>query len=109
MNGWQSFSTAPRDGRQFLAYQSGEIYVARYEQGYGRLCFRTHSLWVQSKYQVMNTELAGKPVRAQVPIEEPWHEEFQHTWTLWTKGFEFRPTLWAALDLPKQPTESAVG
>lgn len=94
---WKPIETAPRD-RPFLARQDGEIYVAKYtKEDEPRLCFREHSLFINSRYRIIYTAMDGENVRAQVPVDEPWPEYFEHKWCLWTKGFDFAPTEWAEI------------
>lgn len=99
MTDWQDMSTAPKDGTEFLALQDGEIYVARYTKQ-GELSWRTHTRREPASYRQIDTEMDGQPVRALVPINEPWPEYFEHHWTTWTRGFDFKPTGW----LPAPPT-----
>lgn len=108
--GWRPIETAPKDGRPFLARQDGEVFVARYtKEAVQRLCFRTHSLRVMSKYRIVNAELDGAQVKAQVPVDEPWTEVFEHNWTLWTKGFEFSPTEWIEMPGSSPPQRDDAG
>lgn len=101
---WRAISEAPKDGTRFLAWQNGEVYEARFtEENTPRLCFRTHDLFVSERYRIVETLMDGELVKAHVPVEKPWTEEFQHKWTLWTKGFEFEPTHF--MPLPSPPTE----
>ena len=92
----QPMASAPLDGTPFLAYQDREFYVAKHDE-HGRLMFRTHSLFVGEKHQVFNTEFEGKIVTVKLPIDQPWEERFDHSWTIWTDGFEFKPTGWSPL------------
>jgi hypothetical protein len=93
-----SIDTAPKDGRQFLALQDGEVYQAKYFiRDKAELAFRTHALHIASHHRVIDAEMDGKPVKAHVPIGEPWPEQFQHSWTFWTRGFDFKPTHWMPL------------
>jgi hypothetical protein len=91
----QPIDTAPTDGTPFFAYQDGEVYVGRILDD--RMSFRTHSLFVGEKHEIIDAVLDGKPVKARVPIDEPWAEHFDHSWTLWTRGFEFNPTGWSPI------------
>lgn len=94
---WQPIATAPRD-RPFLARQDGEIYVAKYTDGNPpRLCFRKHGRRIESLYKIVRVEDDGKKVEAQIPINLPWHEYFEHRWVTWTRGFEFAPTEWTEI------------
>ena len=95
MSKWEGIDSAPRDGSVFLAYQDGEIYAARYSADpTPRLCFRTHSLRVMSRYLVKTVEIDGGNVEAHIPVGKPWPEVFEHHWCFWTRGFEFAPTHW---------------
>lgn len=87
------FATAPTDGTPFLAVQDRELYVAKYDQ-HGRLMFRTHELRVASVHRIVDAVMDDQLVKAKVPVEEPWTETYEHNWTIWTRGFDFRPTHW---------------
>lgn len=99
---WKDIGTAPRD-RQFLALDAcGEVFVARCSQD-GRLTYRMHGLRVMKAHRIVQIELDGERVAARVPIEEPsWTEVYEHTWVLWTRGFELAPVMWA--ELPARPS-----
>ena len=90
MSEWQPIETAPK-GVEFLALQDGEIYHARIN---GRMTFRTHNLLCPKTYRIIEAEMDGKIVQAEVLIEAG-KREFRHAWTLWTDGFDFKPTHWA--------------
>lgn len=93
---WQPIDTAPTTGVEFLAFQEGEIYVARFtEEAKPRLCFRTHTLFESKHYANVEIDFKGERVEALVPINQPWKEVFEHSWTIWTRGFGFQPTHWA--------------
>lgn len=95
---WRPIETAPKNWVEFLALQDSEIYHCRFDD-HDRLAFRTHALWNPTKHRVINAEMDGKPVKAQVLVEEG-PETFEHRWTLWTRGFEFAPTHWQPLPTP---------
>lgn len=100
MSDWRPFETAPKDGTQFLAFQDGEVYAARYTDDPGvppRLVFRTHSLFTEEKHRIITAEMDGQKVKAKVEIGQPWTETFRHDWTFWTRGFDFKPTMWAPM------------
>ncbi len=97
MNPWSSMANAPKD-RPFLARQDGEIYVAKYtDEKTPRLRFRKHGRRVESIYKIIRVVDDGKKVEAQIPINQPWNEYFEHRWIMWTRGFEFAPTEWAEI------------
>lgn len=100
MSCWQPIETAPRGDVPFLALDAcGEVFVAKYTED-GRLCYRMHDLRIGEKYRIIDAVMDGQPVKARVPIEQPWAENFAHDWVLWTKGFDFQPTRWAELTRP---------
>lgn len=96
-DGWRPIETAPTD-RPFLAMQDGEIYHAMFSED-RRLMFRTHDLWCPSEHRIVDAKMDGKKVEARVLISEG-PEQFKHSWTLWTRGFDFAPTHWRPLPAP---------
>lgn len=93
---WRPIETGPRDGSSFLAYQDGEIFVAKYTtESQPRLCRRVHELDTKRQYRCVVAEMDGEPAEALVPINQPWEEEYRHDWSLWSRGFDFKPTHWA--------------
>lgn len=106
---WRPIETAPRDGTPFLATQGGEVYVAAYVGSEPRrIAFRTHQLRVESKRRVIDAEMDGEPVKAEVPVEQPWPEKFHHDWCYWTRGFDFKPTHWHHIDAPPSLHREAI-
>lgn len=100
---WKPIESAPKDGKPLQVWQDGEIYVAKYTDGSpARLCWRTHQNFEHSKHHLIDAEFEGKSVKAKLPYDEPWKEEYRHDWTLWTRGFEFKPTHWRPLPKPPQ-------
>ena len=91
---WQPIETAPRNETEFLAKQDGEIYHAKSIDD--RIVFRTHTLWEPRKYRRVKAKMDGKEVDALVLINEG-PDEFVHSWTHWTRGFDFKPTHWMPL------------
>lgn len=98
---WKPIKTAPKNGKPFLAWHEGEIFVARFTPSSANrraeLCYRTHKLHTPSQHVVIDATYQGKKTKAYVPVNEPWPETFQHNWTLWERGFDFKPTKWAPL------------
>ena len=96
MSGWQPIASRPTEfGAQFLTRQDDEIYHTKVCD-YGRLAFRTHDLWEPEEHRVVDAVMNGKPVKARALVKKGL-ETFHHQWTLWTQGFEFKPTEWAPL------------
>lgn len=90
-----------KDGRRFLTLQDGEIYVARWyteHPGPPMLVFRQHRNRIDRHYRYVDIELDGQMVRASVPVDQPWKETMEHVWRTETRGFVFRPELWACLE-----------
>lgn len=101
MSDWQSMETAPKDGTPFNVLDAcGEVFVARYMED-GRICYRMHGLRCGEEYRIIDAEMDGKPVKAKVPVNEPWPEIYEHHWVIWTRGFEFQPEKWLPLPRPK--------
>lgn len=99
MSEWQPIETAPK-GVEFLALQGGEIYHALIKDG--RMMFRTHKLRCPKTYRIVEAEMDGKIVQAEVLISLG-QREFRHDWTFWTDGFDFKPTHWAPV--PQKASE----
>ena len=101
--GWNfNMDEAPDSGIEFIAHQDGEYYHAKRDE-HGRILFKTHNLREVGKtYRIIDAVLDGKAVKAQVLIDEG-EEIFEHHWTIWTRGFEFKPTAWQPL--PATPNE----
>lgn len=99
---WQDIDSAPRDGTPFLALNSDfEVWVAKYEQRHGRLCFRQNH-WRDS-YKYIVREIDGCEWRHYSQDFGRDNSGWTNHWSLWTKGYEFQPTHW--LPLPHPPKE----
>lgn len=99
MTDWQPIETMPREPhRQFLTLQDGEVYQTRFTDD-GRISWRTHALRCPESYERVEIEHRGQHVEARV-YGPPQPEVFEHHWTLWTRGFDFKPTHWMPLPPP---------
>lgn len=86
---WQSMDTAPK-GRPFLALNHDrEVHVARIDKA-GRLMRRSHQQRFSQKFTVQKG--------SKVLDEESF--SFDTHWTIWQKGYEFKPTHWTELEPP---------
>lgn len=107
MGEWKPIESAPKDGSPFFIQQDGEIFVARYTRDLvPRLCYRMHGLRVESQYRIVKTEMDGRVVEAQVPINQPWREVYEHNWVMWTRGYQFSPAQWAPIPPRPEPPDA---
>lgn len=98
---WQPITTAPRDGPFFALNHDGEIWVARYIEG-ERLAFRTHQMAETRRWNVRIID--GEEWRREDTEWEHHADEWQDRWTFWTRGYDFKPSMW--LPLPRPPASS---
>jgi hypothetical protein len=93
MGEWKPIESAPRGCVPFLALnEDRECHVAAYDKD-GRLMRRSH----QQRFPQSFVVEGGKKVL----VSEGF--EFNSDWSLWTKGYDFKPTHW--LPLPAPPSQ----
>jgi hypothetical protein len=95
---WQPIATAPRDRPFFALNHDGEVWVARYIDG-ERLAFRDHKMVETRRW--FTKKIDGEEWRREDTEWEQHADEWRDCWCYWTRGYEFRPTLW--LELPRPP------
>jgi hypothetical protein len=90
----------PRDGAPFFALNHDrEVWVAKWlKEPAERMVFRTNKLWEQS-----NHEVVALPDGRKAKVELWRKDDWSSAWTIWTRGYEFKPTHWMAL--PEPPTD----
>ena len=99
MSEWQPISTAPKDGRKFLAVNhDGELWVSRYTDD-GRLSFRTHGRHEPRRFEIVN--IGGEKLLREDEEYAKRNECWRDDWTLWSRLYEFAPTHW--MKLPEAP------
>jgi len=96
---WQDIETAPKDGRRFLALNhDGEVWVCRFSKD-GRLCYRTNTLRESTVH--VERELADG-TRGWVRDDARGKEQWFSSWTMWSRGYDFAPTMWIGFEEPPQ-------
>ncbi len=87
-----------KDGRQFLAWQSGELFVARFDQSTipPALTFRYHRNRVDRHYRFVSLDFGMIGFDMQIPIDKPWPETWESVWVRKLTNFTFNPQQWAA-------------
>lgn len=99
---WLPLSHLINDGKPFLAWQEGEIYVGSFtDERIPRLVFRQHRNRVDRHYRYVDIEFEGKIVKASVPVDQPWKEQMEHVWRTETRGFTFNPQYFARYEEPR--------
>lgn len=103
MADWQPIETAPTEPyAKFLAVNhDGEVWVAAREQ-HGRLVFRTHQFREPKRFTMRKID--GEEWLREDKAYCEQHSAWEDNWTLWTQGYEFKPTHW--MPLPDAPVQS---
>jgi hypothetical protein len=96
---WHSFPVpdSHKDGRKLLALQNGELFVIRFDQSTlpPALTFRYHRNRVDRHYRFVTLDFGLIGFEAQIPLGQPWAEEWESIWLTKLRGFQFNPQFWA--------------
>lgn len=97
---WRPFPVPDsfKDGRRLLALQNGELFVIRYDTSTlpPVLTFRYHRNRVDRHFHYCQLDFGGLiGFEAQIPLGQPWREEFESIWLPKLRGFQFAPQWWS--------------
>ena len=97
---WQPIETAPKDGTTFLALNHDrEVWAAKIDK-YGRALFRTNALSEPRRYEIVRHN--GEELLREDKQYAKDNEHWASNWTIWTRGYEFKPTHWMPLPPPPE-------